>query len=82
MNSIRSSQCFECETGTYKDVTVNYYSQLSDGRGCVTKNVTISRCDSCGAEIFDSKASQLIENNIKRLFPDYYERSRTKRTER
>jgi len=31
----RPSQCFECETGTYKDVTVNYFSQLNDGKGVI-----------------------------------------------
>jgi YgiT-type zinc finger domain-containing protein len=73
--NIRPSQCFECENGTYKDVTVNYYSQLNDGKGCVTKDVTIQRCDTCGAEIFDSRASQMVENNIRQQYPDYYEHS-------
>ncbi len=75
----RPSQCFECETGTYKDVSVNYFTELSDGRSCVTKDVVIQRCDTCGAEIFDSKASQIVENNIKMLFPDYYEYSCSRR---
>ena len=77
--NIRPSQCFECETGTYKDVTVNYFSQLNDGKGCVTKDVTIQRCDTCGAEILDSKASKIIESNIERNFPGYYERTRSRR---
>ncbi len=77
--NIRPSQCFECENGTYKDVTVNYYSQLNDGKGCVTKDVTIQRCDTCGAEIFDSRASQMVENNIRQQYPDYYEHSRSRR---
>lgn len=77
--NIRPSQCFECETGTYKDVTVNYFSQLSGGRSLVTKDVTIQRCDTCGAEILDSKASKIIESNIEYNFPDYYERSRSRR---
>jgi len=78
--NIRPSQCFECETGTYKDVTVNYYSQLNDGKGCVTKDVTIQRCDTCGAEIFDSRASQMVENNIRQQYPGYYERPRSRRS--
>jgi len=77
--NIRPSQCFECETGTYKDVTVNYFSQLSEGRSLVTKDVTIQRCDTCGAEILDSKASKIIESNIEHTFPGYYERSRSRR---
>ena len=77
--NIRPSQCFECETGTYKDVTVNYFSQLSGGRSCVTKDVTIQRCDICGAEILDSKASKIIESNIEHNFPGYYERTRSRR---
>ena len=77
--NIRPSQCFECETGTYKDVNVNYYSQLNDGKGCVTKDVTIQRCDTCGAEILDSKASKIIESNIEHNFPGYYERTRSRR---
>jgi YgiT-type zinc finger domain-containing protein len=77
--NIRPSQCFECETGTYKDVTVNYFSQLSGGRSCVIKDVTIQRCDICGAEILDSKASKIIESNIERNFPGYYERTRSRR---
>ena len=79
MNKIRPSQCFECETGTYKDVTVNYFSQLSEGRSCVTRDVTIQRCDTCGSEILDSKASKIIESNIERNFPGYYERTRSRR---
>ena len=75
----RPSQCFECETGTYKDVTVNYFSQLSEGISCITKDVTIQRCDTCGAELFDSRASQMIENNIEQQYPGYYERPRTRR---
>ena len=77
--NIRPSQCFECETGTYKDVTINYFSELSDGRTCITKDVTIQRCDTCGAEILDSKASKIIESNIERNFPGYYERTRSRR---
>ena len=77
--NIRPSQCFECETGTYKDVSVNYFSHLSEGRSCVTKDVTIQRCDTCGAEILDSKASKIIESNIERNFPGYYERTRSRR---
>jgi YgiT-type zinc finger domain-containing protein len=74
----RPSQCFECETGTYKDVSVNYFSHLSEGRSCVTKDVTIQRCDTCGAEILDSKASKIIESNIERNFPDHYDKWKTK----
>ena len=77
--NIRPSQCFECETGTYKDVVVNYFSHLSGERSCVTKDVTIQRCDTCGAEILDSKASKIIESNIERNFPGYYERPRSRR---
>jgi len=79
MNNIRPSQCFECETGTYKDVTVNYFSQLSGERSLVTRDVTIQRCDTCGEEILDSKASKIIESNIERNFPGYYERTRSRR---
>ena len=76
--NIRPSQCFECETGTYKDVTVNYLSQLSLGRSCVTKDVTIQRCDTCDAEIIDSKTSQIIEANIEHNFPGHYDKWKTK----
>jgi hypothetical protein len=75
-------QCFECETGTYKDITVNYFSQLSLDRSCVTKDVTIQRCDTCDAEIIDSKASQIIESNIERNFPGYYDKWKTKNKSR
>ena len=34
----KPSQCFECETGTYKEVTINYFSQLSEGRSCLTRD--------------------------------------------
>ena len=77
--NIRPSQCFECETGTYKDVVVNYFSHLSGERSCVTKDVTIQRCDTCGGEILDSKASKIIESNIEHNFPGYYERTRSRR---
>lgn len=70
----KPAKCFECETGTYKEVTVNYFSQLSEGRSCVTRNVTIQRCDTCGAEILDSKASKIIESNIERNHPGYYDK--------
>ena len=80
--NIRPSQCFECETGTYKDVVVNYFSQLSEGRSCVTRDVTIQRCDTCGSEILDSKSSKIIESNIERNFPGYYERTRSRRVEK
>ena len=72
------SQCFECETGTYKEVTINYFSQLSEGRICVTRNVTIQRCDTCGSEILDSNASEVIESNIERNFPGYYDKWKNK----
>jgi len=74
----KPSQCFECETGTYKEVTINYFSELSQGRSCVTRDVTIHRCDTCGAEILDSRASQIIEANIERNFPGYYDKWKNK----
>ena len=74
----KPSQCFECETGTYKEVTINYFSQLSEGRSCLTRDVTIQRCDTCGAEILDSYASKTIEDNIERNFPGYYSKWKNK----
>ena len=75
---MKSNQCFECDTGTYKEATVNYFSQLSAGRSCVTRDVVIQRCDTCGSEILDSQASKIIEANIERNFPGYYDKWKNK----
>jgi hypothetical protein len=65
-------KCFECDAGIYKEVTIDYVSQLSGGRSCLTKNVMIRQCNSCKSEILDSKASKMIESNIELNFPGYY----------
>jgi len=75
---MKNNQCFECDTGTYKESTVNYFSQLSGGKSCVTRNVVIQRCDTCGSEILDSKASTIIEANIERNFPGHYDKWKVK----
>ena len=74
----KPTKCFECDTGTYKEVVVHYFSQLSEGRSCVTRDVTIQRCDTCGSEIIDSQASKIIEDNIERNFPGYYDKWKVK----
>lgn len=74
----KPTKCFECETGTYKEVTIHYFSQLSEGRSCTTRNVTIQRCDTCGAEILDAQASKIIEANIERNYPGYFDKWKNK----
>ena len=74
----KPTKCFECDSGSYKEVTINYFSQLSEGRSCVTRNVTIQRCDTCGSDILDSNASEVIEANIERNYPGYYDKWKNK----
>lgn len=58
------SPCFECDTGKYESVLVDYTTQTRDGREIVVPNVPMERCNVCGDTIIGSGGSEKIDDHV------------------
>lgn len=71
-------KCFTCNNGNLIDTTIEYTAKLSNGQTVIVKNVLITKCDACGEELFDKKASKTIEDAIIKQYPYYFHSKRDK----